>query len=263
MKRFPLRVALLALIGLVAASACSEIETRFTDPNEDEPRFEVYFQIPGGQSGGGSSAASPNFAVVVDDAQGNTLSFNGGQVVVREMQLGRSNGECVDNEDPSEDDGDACAEFTVEPDLLPLPVDQGAFQLTSPFPVGAGTYDRLEFDIHVATQEDQRVINNAPGLVGESVQLQGAFTPAGQEDGSPFSLTLNPAASLSLDFGQTVQAEPGTISRITLVMEMEDLFRREDGTLIDPTQIQDGGPLDERVESQIVDAFSIQLGPPQ
>lgn len=257
MKRSPLRLAALALAFVVAASGCSEFESRITNPNEGEPLFDVFLQVPGGQAGG-NVAADPDFSVQLDDDQGNTLSFNTGQIVVREMELGRTTGECVDSEaGQDEDDGDACTEVTVTPQILSLPVDRGEVQIVNRLPVEAGTYDRLEFDIHVTTAEDQQVIGSNPRLQDESVQLQGAY------NGSSFSVRLDPEGPVNLDFGQTIEAEPGATSRITLIVEMDGWFRRDDGSLIDPATLADDPALEDRVEGQIMSSFSIQPGPPQ
>lgn len=253
MKRSPIRFAALALALAVTASACSSFESRITNPNEGEPLFDVFFKVPSGQP----ANRSPSFAVRLDDDQGNSLSINAGDVVVREMELGRTTGECVDNEDPASDDGDACTEVTVRPRMLALPVDRGEVRIVDGLPVEPGSYDRLEFDIHVATEEDQGVISQNPQLLGQSVLVRGSF------NGNSFAATFDPEVALSLDFPSTVEAEPGSTSRITLVAEMEDWFRRDDGSLIDPSQVEDGSPTDQAIESRMVESFSIQLGPPQ
>ncbi len=253
MTRSPLRFAALALTAVLAASACSSFESRITNPNEGEPLFDVFFQIPETQA----ANRSPNFAVQLDDDQGNSLNITGGQLVIREMELGRTTGECVENEDPSSDDGDACHEITVAPQLLAPPVDRGEVRIVSALPVEAGAYDRLEFDLHVATAQDQQIVGSNPQLVGESVLVRGSF------NGSSFAATFNPDLSLSLPFATTVQAEPGATSRITLVVDLADWLRRDDGSLIDPTQVEDGSPTDEAIDARIENSFSVQLGPPQ
>lgn len=254
MKRSPIRVAALLLAAAVAASACSEFESRITDPNEGEPLFDVFFQVPSG----GTASRSPSFAVRLDDDQGNSLNINGGDIVVREMELGRTTGECVDNEDPSSDDGDACTEVTVAPQLLALPVDRGEVQIVHSLPVEGGTYDRLEFDVHVVTtQDDQQIVSQNPQLANQSVIVRGSF------NGTSFSATFGPEVSLSLPFASDVQAEPGATSRVTLVADVQSWFRRDDGSLIDPSQVEDGSETDQAIESRIEDSFSVQLGPPQ
>lgn len=253
MKRSPFRFAALALTAVLAVSACSSFESRITNPNEDEPLFDIFLQVPSGQA----ANRAPDFAVRLDDNQGNSLNINESQIVVREMELGRTTGECVDNEDPSTDDGDACTEVTVSPQLLTLPVDRSEVQIVNGFPVEGGSYDRLEFDIHVATAEDQQIIASNPQLQDQSVILRGSF------NGNSFAATFNPEVSLSLDFASNVQAEPGSTSRITLVAEMAGWLRRDDGSLIDPTQVEDGSPTDQAIEARIENSFSVQLGPPQ
>lgn len=253
MKRSPVRFAAFVLAVVVTASACSSFESRVTNPNEGEPLFDVFFQIPESQA----ANRSPNFAVRLDDDQGNSLNITGGQIVVREMELGRTTGECVDNEDPSSDDGDACHEITVEAQLLSPPVDRGQVQIVNSLPVDAGTYDRLEFDIHVATAQDQQIVGSNPQLVGGSVLVRGSY------NGDSFAVTFDPSVSLSLGFASNVQAEPGSTSRITLSADVAGWLRRDDGSLIDPTQVEEGSPTDEAIDARIEDSFSVQLGPPQ
>lgn len=256
MKRSLLRTAALALIAVVAASACSDLETRFTGPNDDAALFDVFFEIPSG-SASSSAAPAPDFSVRLTDDQGNVLNVTGGELVVREMELRRAGGECVDSDGGTEDDGDSCEEITVDPQVLSLPVDQEAVQIVNQLPVSAGTYDRLEFDLQVATEEDQQVIATNPELLNHSIQLGGAF------NNSAFSVVLTPEAPIDLDFPQTIQAEEGTTSRVTLVVEMSDWFRAEDGSLLDPETVEDDAALEERVGTQIIESFSIELGPPE
>lgn len=256
MKRSALRLAVLTLTVAVAASACSELETRVTRPNDGEPRFDVFLQVPSGQTGGNViPAPSPN--VQLTDDQGNVLNITQGQVAVREMELGRESGECVDSTDGTEDDGDACVEITVPPQLLTLPVDRREVQIVNQIPVVDGSYDRLEFDLHVVTEDDQGLVGTNPQFLGASILIRGSF------NGSSFAVTLNPEDELTLDFPQAVQTEAGATSRITLVAEMAGWFRAEDGSLIDPTQLEEGSAQETRVKEQISNAFSVQLGPPQ
>lgn len=253
MKRSPLRFAALLLAAAVAASACSEFESRITNPNEGEPLFDVFFQIPSSQA----ANRTPSFSVQLEDDQGNSLSINEGQLVVREMELGRQTGECADNEDPSSDDGDACTEITVAPRLLALPADRGEVRIVNGLPVEAGAYDRLEFDLHVATNDDQQIVSSNPQLRNRSVIVRGSF------NGTSFAATFDPAVSLSLDFASTVQAESGSTSRVTLVADVEGWFRRDDGSLINPAQVENGSATDQAIDDRIKSSFSVQVGPPQ
>lgn len=255
MKRFPLRFAALALLVAVAGSACSDFESSITNPNEGEPLFSIFFEVPSAEAGA-SAVPSPDLSVQLTDDEGNSLSLNAGQVVVREMELGRTTGECTDAEPGQEDDNDACQEITITPQLLSLPFERAEVRIVNRFPVVGGGYDRLEFDIHIATEDDQQVVTSNPQLLNESVELQGSF------NGSSFALRLDPEAELSLPFGQTIEAEPGSTSQVTLVLDTEDWFRRDDGSLIDPTSIEEDSPLEERVEDQIAGSFSVQLGSP-
>lgn len=257
MKPTLVRSAALALAAALAASACSDIETRVNRPGDDEPRFDIFFQVSSEQAPG-TAAASPGFQVQLDDDAGNNLSFTEGQLVVREMELGRNTGECLDASDPDEDDGDACTEITVDPQLLALPVDRTEIQIVNQFPVASGTYDRLQFDVQVATQQNApNLLANNPGFQGNSMILRGSY------NGQTFAVELDLETSMSLEFPQSIQTEAGATSRITLVAEMGGWFRREDGSLIDPAELANDPALEDRVESQIASSFSIQLGPPQ
>lgn len=256
MKPILVRSAALALAAALAASACSDIDTRLNRPGDDEPRFDIFFQVSSEQASG-AEAASPGFQVQLSDGQ-NNLSITEGQLVVREMELGRNTGECLDASDPDEDDGDACTEITVNPQLLAVPVGRTEIQIVNQFPVTGGTYDRLQFDVQVATQQNApNLLANNPGFRGNSMILRGSY------NGQSFAVELDLERSMSLEFPESIQTEAGSTSRITLVAEMGGWFRREDDSLIDPAELADDPALEDRVENQIANSFSIQLGQPQ
>lgn len=252
MKPLLVRSAVLALAAALAASACSDIETRVNRPGDDQPFFRIYFEVLSEQSSGSGTS------VQLNDDQGNTIALNEVAFVVREVEIGRVAGPCEDASAPDEDDGDACHELTVEPRLLAAPVEQRETALTNQaFPVTDGSYDRLEFDIQVATNEDSNVVGQNPQLVDESVLIRGAY------NGSTFAVTLDPENDYQLDFAQSIQTEVGAVSRVTLQVSMDGWFRAEDGSLIDPAELESSPELEDRVEGQILDSFSIALGPPQ
>lgn len=255
MKRTLLRTAVFLLAAAVTftASACSEFETRINRPGDDEPQFRVFFQVAPDQAEG--SVAS---SIQLDDGE-NTLTLNEIQLVVREMELGRETGPCTDTaSDAEEDDGDACEELTVAPRLLAVPVDRGSVALTTqPFPVQDGAYDRLEFDLVIATAEDDNVVGSDPQMLDESVVIRGAY------NGTSFAVRVNPENDFQLDFPQVIQTESGAVSRVTLQISLDDWFRRQDGSLFGPSELEGDPALEDRLESQITDSFSIALGPPQ
>lgn len=255
MKRTLLRTAVFVLAAAVTftATACSEFETRINRPGDDEPQFRVFFQVAPGEADG-SVAGS----IQLDDGQ-NTLNLNEIQLVVREMELGRDTGPCTDaSPDDQEDDGDACEELTIAPRLLAVPVDQGSVALsTGPFPVEGGTYDRLEFDLQIATSEDGDIVGGNPQLAEESVLIRGAY------NGAPFAATVDPERDFQLAFPQPIDTEAGEVSRVTLQVSLADWFRAEDGSLIDPRELESSPALEDRIEGQITSSFTMLLGPPQ
>lgn len=237
------------VVALVLAAGCSSLETSLTDPDDNPPIFDVFVEIPSEQVG--SAAVSP--AIEVSDDQGNILTITEASLVVREMELGRGSGECEDLGDSDQDD-DACAELTSDPRLLELPATQGQAQL-SRLQVSAGSYDRLEFELRQAT-EDADFLDTNPQIVGESVVVSGDFND------TSFTVRLDPQADLTVGFPEPVQAQAGGLSQVTLVIDMGAWFRAEDGSLIDPSEAAGTGELESRVESQLTNSFSIELGAP-
>lgn len=249
------RPAALALALLLAVPACSSFEAGINRPSDDRPQFDVYFRIPSASSDA-SARRGPALSVNLTDEEGNTLELTEGQLVVREMELVREGGECVDAGSPTRDDGDDCYEISVDPQLLTLPVNRSDLKIVDGFPVEQVSFDGIEFDLRRASATDQQVLARRPQLRDHSVHLRGSY------NGEDFSIVLPPEGTLSLDFDQVVAAEEDVTSEITLVAEMDGWFRADDGSLLDPRQVEEDGTLEERVSARILGSFSVENGAP-
>lgn len=253
MNRSLLRGAALALAIVGTTAACSDFEAGFVGPG-DQALAEIFFQLP--SEGSGSAAAGPAASVRITGSGGRTLNITEAELVVRELELGQVGGECTDSQSVEQDDGDGCTEISVQPNLLEFPVDRGEVRIAN-VEVPEADFDRLEFEVQVATNEDQNVLNQAPRLLDHSLKLSGSF------DGNGFSVVLAPEAELTLPFGQTVTTEAGSTARLTLVSDLRDWFLRDDGSVIDPRVLEDDPELAQSVRQRVLDSFRVELGPPQ
>lgn len=232
--------------------ACSSGEFRITPPDDQPATMTLFVEIPEDQIAT-STRLGPDFSVRIEDG-GNVLNLTEARMAVDQIEFGRTSGVCVDS--TASDDGDACNEALTNPDAFSLPVDQGEIQLTNPVGVEAGNYDRLEIDLHPATQQDVNLLTEQGFQLGASVRIAGSF------NGSPLNVQFGPEASLQLPLGDVFPLEEGEPGAMTLRVDVESWFRDAEGNLIDPRDAAEDPELTESVEQNIIESLSATPGSP-
>ena len=242
------------LTSLVALAllACSSLETRVTRPEDQPTAMQLRIAVPQSTSGASSASAVPGASanVTIDDGE-NTLNITGVQIVLDQVGFRRdSTVECVDSDTP--DDGDPCAELAVEPTVLELPVASDPV-VTNAIAVEPGTYEALEFDLHVA-ENAQEVPQNLD-MIGGSVRILGSY------NGAAISDALFPVSGeVNLELEEPIELETNFQSGMTLTVEVADWFRDADGNVVDPSEAAQDETLQAQVADRILSSFSIEAG---
>lgn len=237
---------LLALCAVGALAACSSFEVSTTGPGQDAPTLTFVVEVPEGQV---SPSVDVPVSIRVGDASGDTLNLSRVRLAVDQVEFGRTSGDCVDS--GGANDGDACAEAAVQPTALNVPVDQQSQQLTNPLPVEAGTYDRLEMDLHIVAQSETNLIISQGFAAGTSVQVRGTFNGR-QLENADFS----PEGELSLDLPQPLTLAAQEDASIVLTVDVGSWFRTAGGELLDPDVAAADQQLRQQVEQNVIDSFS-------
>lgn len=247
-----------SLLLVAVLTACSSLETRITQPEDQPSTMELRVEVASLASGA-SAAPAPSLNVTVDDDQGNSLNLGEVLIVLDQVEFRRASGEgCVPSDDPEEDDGDACAEVVVEPTILELPVDQGIMTAAN-IAVEAGTYEALEFDVHVVTEEDANVISQVPALLGGSVQVRGSFNDGSGGTALGDSAVFAPEERMVLELDDPIELDDGVSGTVTLTVDVESWFLI-DGALVRPDEAAQDTSLSRQVSENILDSFSLRPG---
>jgi len=191
-----------------------------------------------------ASSSSSSGSETFTDGSSNTLVINRVQLVVREIELKRT-----ETSTSCDDSGhDACEELELGPILLDLPLGGGGVAHSFTVPVAAGSYDEVEFEIHPASHDDtpdQAFVQAHPDLAGVSVQVDGTF------NGASFSYTSDLSAEEEIELSPALTlAESGTAD-LTLMVDLDRWFRDGAGLLIDPATANVGLVNETLVESNI------------
>lgn len=242
-------VPAVAVLLIGALPACSSIESA----QDDEATLDFLVEVPE-ETTDGSATLAPSLAVQLGDDAGNELQIRQAEIVVREVEFRRSSPEdCVDAEDPAEEDGDPCAEFLVDPALLILPVEAGE-GAAGTIVVPTGTYEALKFYLHTAEEGDTRVLDARPEVEGASVFVSGIF------NGRAVSATFAPTGELDLVLDDPLELVRQGLGRVTLTADVSSWFRAADGSLVDPEAAAGDTALSREVRERILDSFSARSG---
>ena len=153
---------------------------------------------------------------------------------------------------PEDAEGDSqCAQLKLGPVLFDLPLGEGAEQIFSAA-VPVGTYDRMKFQIHRPTNanEDADFLADHPDLEGISIRVLGSY------NGTPFTFASDLTEVEDVSFVEPVEVPAGGEVQVTLHVDVAGWFTSEDGAgLVDPSEANDGGPLESLVERQIRESF--------
>jgi hypothetical protein len=203
----------------------------------------------------------------ITDASGNTLTFEKVELVLREIELKRADRDVVCGEDDSNSDDDSnddssddasaddCEELEFGPVLLDLPLGGGAAQAFT-VEIAAGTYDKLEFEIH--KPEDDGDANDAAFLAAHPDFRDVSIRVSGTYNGTPFTYVTDLGEEQEQALVPPLSIATATATDLTLFVDVNDWFRTAAGTLVDPASANQGGANENLVENNIensIDAF--------
>ncbi len=180
----------------------------------------------------------------------NTLVVNQVDLVLREIELRRSEATISCGESPSDD---ACEKLELGPILLNLPLGVGgaarAFSVTVP----PGTYDEVAFEIHrPSSSDDTAFIQANPDFDGVSVHVSGTF------NGTPFDFVSDLNAEEEISLAPPLTITESAATDLTLFVDLDPWFRDAAGSLIDPATAAKGQANEDVVKENIrrtLDAF--------
>ena len=197
----------------------------------------------------GSSAVSLDRHVTSSGGT-HTLVITNASVALRRLELATTDSAgCADDDHPGHDD-DRCHELQTGPMLVDLPTDNSVVSvLTLQLP--AGTYQALEAKIRPVSANDSggaTFLTAHPEFTNASVRVQGTF------DGTPFTYTGSPNASLELAFNPPITVG-STATTVTVHVSIDRWFTDRNGNLIDPSTANVGGANEQLVRDNVRRSF--------
>jgi hypothetical protein len=185
---------------------------------------------------------------------GTTLVLTRVQIVLREIELKRTEGSttCVDDDqfddspsgsksqDDQSQDGeseDHCEKFVTGPVLLDLPLN-GAMDQVVTIDADTGTYRELEFEVH------------KPADGGPSIRVEGTW------NGTPFVYTTDLNAEQEVGLVPPLVITAAGQTALTLKIDLRTWFLNGGGTaFVDPATANSGQPSENLVKDNIRRSF--------
>lgn len=194
---------------------------------------------PAGPAGAPGLAAAPAQATITDGT--NTLVITSVQVVLREIEL-----EPAETPDCDVEPGPVgCEEFETGPVLLNLPVD-GSTSEDVAIDVPAGSYDEVEFDIHVVSDADGAFLAANPTMEGKSIVVEGTY------NGDPFTFETNMSQEQELELSPPLTVGDGDpATNVTIRFDVSTWFLDELGNVFNPATASTGEPNESIAEENI------------
>ena len=190
----------------------------------------------------------------------NTLVIDSVFMVVKEVELKRSEATTDCSHDGSADDSsshddmgmddDSCEELESGPYLLDLPLTGGATSVVT-VDVVPGTYDEFEFKIHKPEDDDSNAAFLAahPDFKGVSIRVTGTW------NGAPFTYETDHGAEQEIELNPPLVVGTAGTADFTLFVDIGTWFRTGGGMLIDPSSANKGGPNESVVTTNIERSF--------
>ncbi|MEJ2547708.1 MAG: hypothetical protein P8125_07795 [Gemmatimonadota bacterium] len=199
------------------------------------------------------------FAMVPVTDGVSTLEIETVEIVLREIELERTDSEdCNDNAGVEDDD---CEEFETGPYLLDVPLDAtGAAQAFAIPGVPAGSYDEIEFEIHTPQDDpgDDAFLIAHPEFEGISVRATGTFDDGQGGEPQPFVFESNLSQEQEMELAPPLVVGDGSAANVTLQVDVSTWFFAADGvTLLDPSTASTGEPNESVVEENIQNSLHV------
>jgi len=202
----------------------------------------------------GTPGAAPGPALSSESYSlgGTTIEFTRVQLVLRKIELKRTEGSgtCADDSE-SGSGSDDCEELEVGPVLLDLPLDGAPDQVVT-IDAAAGTYRELEFKVHTPGDDSQdgSFLSQHPEFTGVSIRAEG------QWNGSPFVYVTDLSAEqeVALVPPLTIAADGNT--DLTLKVDLQAWFLNGGRTaFVNPATANKGQPNEGVVKENIKRSF--------
>ena len=272
----------LALSGLAAVAACSGSDTGTAPGAQAQLSLNVASRP---RSGAGVSArgvaldvTSPTPGTFTDGT--NTLVLTSAQVVLRKVELERvgHDGACDNSSSPmsasttatsggaaagtgaaddhshdmGDDNGidgnDDCEEVEVGPVLVDVPVTTSGAQHSVSVTIDAGTFDKVEFEIHKpgdGSTGDAAFLTANPGFAVISIRVEGTW------NGTSFTFTSDLNAKQEVELSPPLVVAQSAPTDLTIFFDVAGWFATSGGALVDPASAVTGQPNEGLVQDNI------------
>ena len=179
----------------------------------------------------------------------NTLVVTKVELVLREIELHRV-GALADCAEGASDD---CEELELGPVLVDVPLGTPGAARSFSVELAPGTYDKAEFEIHMASSSDDAgFLQEHPDLAEASVRVTGTY------NGTDFTYVGRFEEEMEFDLNPALVANETASTDLTLFVDLDKWFRGQTGNLLDPTTGNSGQPNQGLIEQNIkssLDAF--------
>lgn len=233
------RFAFLFVLAVVLAAGCG-------GGSSDSSSTRLSFLVPD------ASTRVNGAALTSGDASGNTLVYDSVEIVLREVEFEREDGDDESDEcDASDGEDDDCEEVEIGPLLVRLTLD-GSIQTVVTSDVPEGRYEEVEFELHEVSSDDDQdadFVAEHPEFNHISVRVRGTYNQ------STFTFTSDVSAEQELEFEPPLEVAEGEPANVTITVDVNSWFRDGSGTLIDPDTAGDDGPNEDIVEDNIARSF--------
>jgi hypothetical protein len=187
---------------------------------------------------------------VTNSAGTHTLVITSAEVSLSRLELATvDSAGCADDDHPEHDD-DRCRELATAPMLVDLPTDNSVVSVIT-LQLPAGTYQALEAKIRPVRAEDNggsAFLAAHPEFANASVRVVGTF------DGTPFTYTGAPNASLELSFNPPLTVG-SSATTVTVHVSIDRWFSDGSGNLVDPATANAGGANEQLVSDNVRRSF--------
>jgi hypothetical protein len=192
---------------------------------------------------GQAPAAGANTDITVT-VGANTVIITKAQMVVRRVKLKPADTDAADcsDDDSSADD---CSTIHTGPVLVDIPVTANVVATVSAA-VPAGTYSRVDFRIHKATDDaaDAAFVAANPSFEDVSIRVEGTY------NGSPFVFTTDMTEKQEVALASPLVVEEGVTPNLTIQVDMSSWFK-SGTTVINPATANKGGASENLVKNNI------------
>ena len=237
MSRFTSGSVLSLTLLALSVGACSDSGG---PSNQGQLNFNLATRVAPVAAAGASLAVVGSPETFTDGS--NTLVIDQVQVVLREIELHRTGlaSDCLNAMD------DDCEELEIGPLLVDLPLGTPGAARTFSVQIAAGSYDKIEVEIHKpSSSDDAAFIQANPGFQDVSIRVTGTYNGTGFTYLGDYNDELQFNMVPDLTVGATAATE------LTLFADLNAWFRDQSGMLIDPATASTGSPNESLVEENI------------